>query len=169
MKEQQLSNCYFPPLQKKDLEMPDEKKLCTIVWLFWMWNMILQYFVHHIGPESCYGLCCGYRLVVRTWWQSSNFHIHHQLRVHSADEGSDIFCWMKASKKTKSLSNPAAIKVGTDSVEVFVSEEWACRKIIDNDSISCQFFEFVLPGNHDPWRCTLCMQGSYLTDVRAID
>ena len=33
-----------------------------------------------------------------------------------------FFCWMKASKKTKSLSKPAAIKVGSDSVEVLVSE-----------------------------------------------
>lgn len=32
-------------------------------------------------------------------------------------------CWMKASKKTKSLSMPAAVKVGSDSVKVFVLEE----------------------------------------------
>lgn len=39
--------------------------------------------------------------------------IHHQLK------DSDILCWMKASKKMKSLSTSAAVQVGSDTVEVF--------------------------------------------------
>lgn len=58
-----------------------------------------------------------------------------------------FFCWMKASKKTKSLSNPAAIKVGSDSVEILVSEGGSVKKVIDNDL--CRFFECVLPGSCD--------------------
>lgn len=45
---------------------------------------------------------------------------------------------MKASKKTKSLSNPAATKVGSASVEVLCWKEslWEDKR------------ETVLPGNH---------------------
>lgn len=44
------------------------------------------------------------------------------VRIYFSEKDSDIFHWMKASKKTKSLSNPAAIKVGSDNVEIFVLE-----------------------------------------------
>lgn len=50
---------------------------------------------------------------------------------------------MKASKKTKSHSSPAATKVGSDSVEVFVLEGGPAERT-ENDFISFNFFEFVL-------------------------
>ncbi|XP_071354432.1 coiled-coil domain-containing protein 33 isoform X2 [Trachinotus anak] len=59
-------------------------------------------------------LLIGLKVLLRLvlWLQAdcSDFPILHQLCVHSSDEDLDIFCWMKASKKTKSFSSPAAIK-----------------------------------------------------------
>ncbi len=117
---------YFPLLQKRDLEIPDANRLCTIVLLWTLLNMKHNTTVFCTYQES---LSLAWKLLrfvlwlqvdCWTWWQSSNFHIHHQLRVLSSVK--DIFYWMKASKKTKSLSNPVATKVGSDSVEAFVSE-----------------------------------------------
>lgn len=70
-------------------------------------------------------------------------------------------CQMKASKRTKSLSQAAGVKVGSDRAEVFMSEaepvgRWAIRSSL------CNFVEFMLPGNCDHWQCTLYVQVLYL-------
>lgn len=163
-------------LQKRDL------KMLSIVHYYFVWSTFdfkTRYYSILYITGSCTSawkvatacvVVTGWLFL--TWWQSLHFHIQHRPPdIHSADKDSDTFCRMKASKKTKFLCNPAAIKVGSLTVWMYLcwrESVWDDNRF-SNYSISCHFFEFLLLGNYYHWQYTLCMRGSYFKDVRAVD
>lgn len=70
-------------------------------------------------------------------------------------------CQMKASKKTKSHSQAAGVKVGSDRAVVFMLEAEPVGRWAITSSL-CNVVELMPPGNCDRWQCTLYVQVLYL-------